>query len=255
MSRPLKGRESSHQERWLLSYADFITLLFAFFVVLYAAAQVDNRKSIKVSAAIQGGFQELGVGFSPSPSAELAPDRPPSPQVAPPAEQQGTHTDLSAQPDPSSNIDFISLKQELQKAFDEEIRTQQLEMRFSHDGLVISLREVGFFNSGDDTLLPGAEKKVVHIAEILSTKHFAVRVEGHTDNVPVHPGRRFRSNWELSTSRATQVVSLLVERCGFGPEAVAVSGYAEYHPVASNETEEGRRANRRVDLVVVSHLR
>jgi len=124
-------------------------------------------------------------------------------------------------------------------------------IRVTPEGLVVSLREVGFFNSGDATLLSDGEGTLTRIAGILNAKGFQIRVEGHTDNVPIHTGR-FRSNWELSVARATEVVSLLIEQHGFDPKQISAAGFSEYHPIASNTTEDGRKTNRRVDLVIVA---
>jgi chemotaxis protein MotB len=124
-------------------------------------------------------------------------------------------------------------------------------MHVTPEGLVVSLREVGFFASGNAELLQEGQAPLGRIAHILNAKGFQIRVEGHTDNVPIHTPR-FKSNWELSTARATEVVALLVERYGFDPMQVSAAGYSQYRPVASNDTEEGRKTNRRVDLIVVS---
>ncbi|HVZ61449.1 MAG TPA: OmpA family protein, partial [Terriglobales bacterium] len=123
--------------------------------------------------------------------------------------------------------------------------------RITGETLIISLAELGFFNSGEATLLPEGVASLGRIARILNSKGFEIRVEGHTDNVPIHTAR-FRSNWELSTARATEVVSLLVEQYDFDPRKISAAGYSEFHPVASNDKPEGRRQNRRVDVVVVS---
>jgi chemotaxis protein MotB len=247
MSRRKKAHAHANHERWLVSYADFITLLFAFFVVLYASAQVDNKKIAQVSAAIEGGFQQLGA-FSGSGTVLL-----PSP------EQKG------GTPPPPSNVvdlahasqgagyspDVTQLKKQLEEALGEEIKKHEIEMRVTPEGLVVSLREVGFFNSGDATLLVDGQNTLTRIAGVLNAKGFHIRVEGHTDNMPIHTPR-FRSNWELSTARATEVVSLLIEQHGFDPSQISAAGYSQYRPIASNDTEEGRQSNRRVDLVVVA---
>jgi chemotaxis protein MotB len=119
------------------------------------------------------------------------------------------------------------------------------------DGLVVSLREVGMFNSGEARLLPGAEPVLAHIGKMLADRGFDFRVEGHTVDKPIHHNP-FRSNWELSTARATEVVSVLVSKYHFDPVKISVAGYAEYRPIASNDTEEGRRKNRRIDLVILA---
>jgi chemotaxis protein MotB len=256
MSRRKKKHEHVNHERWLVSYADFITLLFAFFVVMYSSAQVDNKKVAQVSAAIEGAFQELGVftgtgsggggrQASASPASQPAPQQIPQLQLL--ADRLG-----KAGVAGGSGPDVNKLRHDLEEALGEEIKKHEIQMRVTPEGLVVSLSEVGFFASGDATLLPGGQSTLTRIAGVLNEKGFQIRVEGHTDNQPIHTSR-FKSNWELSTARATEVVSLLIEQHSFDPHQISAAGYSEYRPIASNDTEEGRRANRRVDLVVVAH--
>ena len=123
-------------------------------------------------------------------------------------------------------------------------------MRVTPEGLVVSMREVGFFNSGEAELLENGHATLTRIATILGGRGFEIRVEGHTDNVPVH-NSRFKSNWELSTARATVVVALLVERHGFDPSLVSAAGYSEYHPVQANNTAARTGGQSQSRLVVV----
>jgi chemotaxis protein MotB len=116
---------------------------------------------------------------------------------------------------------------------------------------VISLKELGFFDSGQAALLPGAASKIERIAKVVSRPGLELRVEGHSDDQPIH-NSQFRSNWELSAARAMAVLLLLVNDAGYDPRKISASGYGQYRPVADNLTPEGRRMNRRVDLVVVS---
>jgi chemotaxis protein MotB len=124
-------------------------------------------------------------------------------------------------------------------------------MRVTPEGFVISLRDLGFFNSGQAVLLPGADEKIERIAKVLLQHGLDLRVEGHSDNQPIHTGQ-FRSNWELSTARAMAVLLLLVDKGGMDPTKMSVAGYGEFRPIADNFTPEGRQMNRRVDLVVVA---
>jgi chemotaxis protein MotB len=254
MSRRARKHGHVSHERWLVSYADFITLLFAFFVVLYASSQVDNKKVARVSAAIQGAVQELGVfsGNAPGPVVRE--------ESAPPA--QSLSDELPKMTQAASSIhgngpgsgygpDVNKLKHDLEDALGEQIKKHEIEMRVTPEGLVVSLREIGFFNSGDAVLLSDGQATLTRIARVLNEKGFQIRVEGHTDNKPIHTGQ-FKSNWELSTARATEVVSLLVEKHGFDPRMISAAGYSQYRPLASNDTEDGRRTNRRVDLVIVA---
>jgi len=239
MSR--RRRTDDHRvshERWLISYADFITLLFAFFVVLYASTNIDHKKIQAIAAAIQNAFRSLGVFSGPIPPGAL----------------EGMDTKLAKDPPKLPNgggVNIEELRVELEKVLGQQLLKHEVDMRMEPDGLVVSLREVGFFKSGDTLLLPGAKQTLGRIAEVLAARGYEMRVEGHTDNVPIRSSR-FKSNWELSTARATEVVAFLIDQYNFDPKHVAVAGYSEYRPVASNRNEEGRRMNRRVDLVVVS---
>lgn len=256
MSRRNKKQAHANHERWLVSYADFITLLFAFFVVLYSTSQMDKKKLVRVSAAIQGAFQQLGVfaGSTQGSTVRI--------EAAPAGLGQVNSLD-SGLTTPSlhntgagaggGGVDLAKLKKDLEEALGDQIQRHEIDMRVTPEGLVVSLSEVGFFNSGEAELLEDGQSTLARIAKILNDKGFQVRVEGHTDNMPIH-NAQFRSNWELSTARATQVVALLVEQHGFDPQQISAAGYSQYRPIASNETVEGRKTNRRVDLVVVSHV-
>lgn len=156
--------------------------------------------------------------------------------------------------DPASDADLSLLQSELQEALQKEIAAHAVALHRETDGLVISLREFGFFDSASVTIKPGALPALDRIASILALRVCRLRIEGHTDNVPIHTSQ-ITSNWELSTARATELVRLLIQRYRFPPERLSAAGYAEYHPIASNSTPQGRAQNRRVDLVVLSeHL-
>jgi chemotaxis protein MotB len=254
MSRRYKKRGHVNHERWLVSYADFITLLFAFFVVLYSTSQMDKKKLVQVSQAIHGAFQQLGAFTG---SAYGSDERV---EAAPPGLAKINNLDSGVTTDDVHNtgtgygangVDINELRRDLEEALGDEIKKHHIEMHLTPEGLVVSLREVGFFNSGEAEMLEDGQAALARIARILIDKGFQLRVEGHTDNVPIH-NSRFKSNWELSTARATQVVALLVERYGFDPKSISAAGYSEYRPVADNGTEEGRKKNRRVDIVVAS---
>jgi len=242
--RSLPVEEHVSHDRWIISYADFITLLFAFFVVLFSSAYRDNQAIIKLSHAIHNGFQSLGafsggadknaVGYAPQPDH--------------PAPPQGNETS-STQTPPASPVDLVQLRRQLEAAMGTELKNHEVDMRVTPEGFVISLRELGFFNSGQAALLPGAGEKIERIAKILTQHGLDLRVEGHSDVQPIH-NAQFRSNWELSTARAMSVLMLLVND-GFDPTKISVAGYGQYRPVADDSTADGRRMNRRVDLVVV----
>jgi chemotaxis protein MotB len=258
MSRRKRPRPHSNHERWLVSYADFITLLFAFFVVLYASSQVDQKKVGKLALAIQVAFQEMGV--FPSSSTQVPIDiNDPMPfstvQAIENVERSAELGRVASAPTDSlaaasEQTDLATLRSELEQALHGEIALRQVSLRRESDGLVISLREFGFFDSGSATIKPGARPALDRIASILAIRTCKLRIEGHTDNVPIHTAH-MASNWELSTARATELIRILIQDHRFAPERLSAAGYAEYHPVASNVTVQGRAQNRRVDIVIL----
>jgi chemotaxis protein MotB len=250
-----RRRELAHSnhDRWLVSYADFITLLFAFFVVLYASSQVDKRKAGKLAVAIQSAFQDLG-GFSAS-AAQISPNanKPVSFNML--QGMQNAQSNSALQPAPEaanegSDPDLSMLQTQLQETLGREIAMDEIALHETPEGIVISMREFGFFESGSGTLKASALPILDRIASLLAVRTYKMRIEGHTDNVPIHTAQ-FSSNWELSTTRATDVVRLLMLRYRLDPGRLAAAGYAQYHPLSSNDTAQGRALNRRVDIVVL----
>jgi chemotaxis protein MotB len=250
MSRRRHVEEHVNHERWLVSYADFITLLFAFFVVLFASSYRDNQALKRLSQAIHVGFQKMGA-FSggQSTSGVAYPNmKADTSQYTPPLDGKQSK---SGAPTAASPLDIALLQKQLEAAIGQELKNHEVDMRMTPEGFVISLKDLGFFNSGQADLLPGAAGKIQRIAKVLSLHGLDLRVEGHSDNQPIHTDE-FRSNWELSTARAMAVLMLLVDDSGFDPTKISVAGYGQYRPIADNATPEGRRLNRRVDLVVVA---
>ncbi len=235
MARKKKHPEHVNHERWLVSYADFITLLFAFFVVMFAVSQVDSKK---VGRFTESFSKAVGVDIFPQPGKGIMPgvsdavpglDADPAKTSALPAELDGLQASLtktSEGEEPSSAVQVVA-------------RRNELVLRLN-DGLL--------FESGNDAIRESAVKVLLRIAAELKKRPVDVRVEGHTDNRPIHTAR-FRSNWDLSTSRATAVVALLAAE-GLTARRLSAAGYGEFHPLGENASEEGRRKNRRVDLIV-----
>jgi len=233
----------------MVSYADFMTLLFALFVVLFASSHHDKMAIQRVSSAFRNGFQEMGSFSSGNPLPNnLQPD---TTRVGGTLGPTGNGEKGMGGAPGEVRIDVGELQGKLNKALGKEIEHQEVEMRMTPEGFVISLHELGFFDSGQAQLLPGAADKIKRIAAVLMQYGLDMRVEGHSDNVPIH-NDVFNSNWELSTARATAVAMMLLNESGFDPKRMSIAGYAEYHPSATNDTAEGRRANRRVDIVVLS---
>lgn len=259
MRRRKRPRAHSNHERWLVSYADFITLLFAFFVVLYASSQVDQKKVGKLALAIQTAFQELGV--FPASTTQIPLDMSdPMPfstvQAIQNVKRNSELGRIASAPDnslaaASEDTDISTLQAELRQALRKEIALHEVVLHRDTDGLVVSLREFGFFDSGAATIKPEGLAALDRIASILAIRTYKLRIEGHTDNIPIHTAK-MASNWELSTARATELVRVLIIGHRFAPERLSAAGYAEYHPIATNLTPQGRAQNRRVDIVILS---
>ncbi len=224
------------QHRWLLSYADFVTLLFAVFVVLFAFAWKQKQPIQTLSSAVQRGFDTMGARSATDHTAIPA-----DPTPAPAQHRQATRATTQNQ----------QLYDQLHTILGNSIDRREIVMQETPAGLIISLRELGFFASGDAKLLPGAASKIAAAAEVLKQKGFEIRVEGHSDDQPIHSAL-YQSNWELSIARAMSVLRLLVEEAGFPEDRISAAGYGPFRPVASNGTPEGRQQNRRVDMVVIS---
>jgi chemotaxis protein MotB len=235
-------------DRWLVSYADFITLLFAFFVVLFASAKADQKKQVEVSQAIDAAFKSLGIfpDATRTPAKNLSPAGGTDQAVIPMNIVMGEDVLSPAR----VKDDLESLRRELEQKLSNQVAQHTVSIQMGRDGLVISLREAGFFDSGSATPLPETLGTLRQIALSLGRTPYDLRVEGHTDNVPIHTVN-FDSNWELSSARATRIARTFLDLHAILPDRLSAAGYAEFHPVASNATAEGRATNRRVDLVVL----
>jgi chemotaxis protein MotB len=233
--------------------------LFAFFVVLYSSAQVDKRKAGRLALAIQVAFQELGVFQTSNTKVPINDDEEIPFEKAQIVENINKDTDLKSIVNPmkgvlSSTTESQSLQEAqeaIQKALNPEIQRREVAMSMHREGLVVSLREMGFFDSGSPSIRPDALDAISRLAGVLKQRPENLRIEGHTDNVPIHTAR-FATNWELSTTRATELIQLLITKYGIPPNHLSAAGYGEFHPVAANSTPEGRAQNRRLDVVILA---
>jgi chemotaxis protein MotB len=214
----------------LLSYADFITLLFALFATLYASSTVDANKLATVAQGLQRAF-DLPTERRPGISA--AQDG-----VLPAARGLVGHGELDA-------------RTQILIELSEDLKSGRLELSEDARGLVLSIPEASAFPTATADLSPVAQAAVARLAAVLTRLPNAVRVEGHTDDVPIHTAR-FTSNWELSTARAIRVVELLIEQGRLAPDRLSAAGYGEYHPRVANESAAARAQNRRVDVIILS---
>jgi len=248
MTPPRSHRSKVSQERWLVSYADFITLLFGFFVVLYAFAKADQKKQVQVVQSIDTAFQSLGI----FPNALRHPSNGRS--AASGVEQPAIPMNIVMGEDVLSpakvSEDLEHIRRELQQTLSNQVAQHTVSIHMGRDGLVISLREAGFFDSGSALPRPETIATLKKVATSLSRTPYDLRIEGHTDNIPIHTAE-FDSNWELSSARATRIARLFLSSHTVPAERISAAGYAEFHPVASNTSADGRAQNRRVDLVVL----
>jgi chemotaxis protein MotB len=258
MSRRRKPVEHVNHERWLVSYADFITLLFAFFVVLYSSAQVDKRKVGKLALAIQVAFQEMGVFDTSNTQIPLSDSQSVPFSKVQVVESLEQTTDLARFVQPmkgmlvaAAHTPMKDIQADLEKALAPEIQKRVVEVKARKEGLIISLREIGFYSSGSAELRASSRDALDRLAAILAPRTESLRIEGHTDDVPIH-SQRFQSNWELSTTRASELIRVFLLRYHMDPARLSAAGYAEFHPVSPNDSPEGRARNRRVDIVVLN---
>lgn len=227
MRRLQSSRAQGHgsRDRWLVSYTDFITLLFAFFATLYATSSLDARKLQSIARGMQVAFDDpsarQGQGVLPEHEALVPRD----------ASTAGVEAALGH--------DFAA-----------ELASQQLELIVDRRGVTLSIPESGAFAVGRDELSDTAQQLVARIAATLAPFPNPVRVEGHTDDVPIH-NLRFASNWDLSAARASRVVEFLIGR-GFAAARLSATGYAEFHPRLPNASDAARASNRRIDLVILN---
>jgi chemotaxis protein MotB len=305
----MKGGEpekAPNHERWVISYADFVTLLLATFVVMYAVSTINSSKFQQMAESFSTAFvgrtprpQETGFAaaqfgpFTAMPNPVHVPiitrekqikDLPPAlrqeetsgePNQTPgtfqpkdPLSGQAQQTQAAEQAvqqqDPDTPAGQLRQKveqrvksldaayEQLTKALAALIGTGQVHVSLESLGVVIDINEVLLFNSGKAELLPNATALVDQIATILADLHYQIQVNGFTDNVPIH-NPQFDSNWDLSATRAISVVKRFVA-AGIDPTLLVGAGFGEYHPIAANETPEGKASNRRVSIVVVSPI-
>ena len=223
-----------NHDRWLISYADFLTLLLALFVVLFASSQLDKKKALQVSYAVtealeQGAALEQGG--------------------APHGKQQPSSGVI---PEPKAAVPELTASQNyLRQVLAEDIRTGKVDVHLDARGLVISLRQAAYFPSGGDEIASSGLDSLEKISRTIRDLPNPVQLEGHTDSAPIH-NLRFRSNWDLSAARSIAMLHLFEDKYGIPGTRLAVAGYAETKPVDSNDSVEGRAHNRRVDIVILN---
>ena len=251
MARRQKYEEHENLDRWLVSYADFITLLFAFFVVMYSVSQVNEGKYRVMSDSLVNAFKATPTSASPI-APVLRIDA--SNVVQSPTLKQ---TIFVRKPDPAQDANQKKQKEkmkgvaeEILKAMEPLVKEGHVKVSQSVHGIAIEINASVLFASGQAALEPGSTKALRAVGGVLAKVPNDIQVEGFTDNTPINTAA-FPSNWELSTARASSVVRLLAESGAPTARLVAV-GYGEFRPVDTNSTPEGRARNRRVTVMILS---
>jgi chemotaxis protein MotB len=252
---------AENHERWLVSYADFITLLFAFFVVMFATSQADKSKQKEMSEAVKEALENRSVasqiagflGRSSDDQRVHLPDAKRYPGAKDPPEnatKEPTQDNTAAQAAVQELVPSLTF---LSANLKSEIDEGKLDVLLEPRGLVVSLREAAFFPAASDQIEEDALPILEQVATAIRQLPNPVRFEGHTDSKPIR-SRRFRSNWELATARGIAMMEILTGEFGVERERCAVSGFADTMPIADNETPEGRARNRRVDIIILNQF-
>jgi len=252
----LDQRQSDNHERWLVSYADFITLLFAFFVVMYALSSVNEGKYRVLSESLIGAFGSKGMQ-RPAPPVQplqLPLQRPLPPRQAPlrqlPLELPPRPVIKRADPQGAQREQMRSIAQDILKVLESLVRDGQVKVTQSNRGISLEINASVLFASGQAQLRAESGRTLQQVARVLTATRHSIEVEGYTDDEPISTSQ-FPSNWELSAARASSVVRLFVEN-GVAGERLSAVGYGPNRPVTSNDTAAGRARNRRVTVMILA---
>jgi chemotaxis protein MotB len=250
--RRRKPAEHENHERWLVSYADFITLLFAFFVVMFASSQTDKSKAKQISEAVEKALANgKSVGVPPAVAKILGGTIDDKGQGNAQMKGPGGAQRAAKDAPPPDVVELEPSLKSLTKELEEEIKAGKVEVNLEPRGLVVSLKQAAFFPSGTDSIDPSTYPIIAKLAGALSQVSNPLQVEGHTDSVPMHSAR-FRSNWELSAARSIAMMEVLATRFSIDRQRMIIVGFADTSPEASNDTPEGRATNRRVNIVILN---
>lgn len=243
MARRKKHEEHENLERWLVSYADFITLMFAFFVVMYSLSSVNEGKYKVLSESLVRAFQNPTELIKRHPEL-AAGQKVPNPQVA-----------VIRKPVPDAKKveqekKMKGIAKDVLKVLEPLVREGHVKVTQSERGIAIEINASILFSSGEARLAAPSISALTAVAQVLAEVENPIQVEGYTDNVPIKTPL-YPSNWELSSARASSVVRLFIDN-GVTPDRLVAVGYGENHPVDTNETPEGRASNRRVTVMILS---
>ena len=260
--------DHSNHERWLISYADFITLLFAFFVVMYSLSSVNEGKYRVLSDSLVSAFRSININESgrqiviPPTVPPAALPRPPMPirlQQPDPEVRRAAEAEAQREAEARREIEqqrenqvrqVRDMADEIRRVLEPLTRSGQVSVTQGAHGITVEINASVLFALGEAALDTSADAPLRAVANVLAGAEFPIKVEGHTDNAPINTFR-FPSNWELSSARASSVVRLFVE-AGVQPGRLTAAGYSDQRPITDNDTDEGRARNRRVTILIES---
>ncbi|MFL0195632.1 flagellar motor protein MotB [Clostridium sp. WILCCON 0269] len=232
-----KKHTEENSERWLLTYSDLITLLMIFFIVMYSMSNVNISKYKQLSESLKiamgGGKSVIGSDDTSSIKETINPE-----------DIQQTDTD-------DQEKKLADLKAEVDKYLQSSGMSGSVSTNIDERGLIVSMNDTLLFDTGSANIKPAFQQKLVQIGKILNQLGNYMRVEGHTDNVPIS-NEQYSSNWKLSCDRASNVTEFLIGSAGIEPQKLSAIGYGEYRPIADNSTDGGKAKNRRVDIVILN---
>lgn len=235
--KPKKGAPA-----WMASFADLQQLLLVFFILLFSMSSVDENKFISAMASIQKALNTSGLGLTDK-GMEPVTDLIDIEKLTSMAELKNTQVSkelIEAQ-------EFLDNTELNGKALSEYVSASKNE-----EGVILTIKDIMLFDSGSADIRTSSEELINKLKPLLTSKGRDVRIEGHTDNVPLRATSKYSDNWELSTARATRVASFIIDNNIMEPGRISVAGYSEYKPVAKNDTPENKSKNRRVDIVLMS---
>ncbi|MCI1944893.1 OmpA/MotB family protein [Clostridium luticellarii] len=222
--------------RWMLTYSDLITLLMIFFIVMYSMSQVDQTKykqlSESLSIAMGGGKTIIGEDNNSSIKNDVT-----------------QMDELDSSQDEEKKLE--ELKKKVDKYLQENGMSKNVSTSIDERGLVISMNDTLLFDTGKADIRPEFQQELTEMGKILNQLGNYIRIEGHTDNVPIS-NDEYSSNWKLSCDRASNVTEFLIMKSGIQPQKLSAIGYGEYRPIADNSSEAGKAKNRRVDIIILN---
>jgi chemotaxis protein MotB len=252
-----KHPEHVNLERWLVSYADFITLLFAFFVIMYAISQADIVKFRKVSASIRAAFQgagnagmvDVGATGGGDTANQLETEEVPGGRAL---NMPAGKTHTAADPDP----ELQELREQLEETITLELGvsdvSEKLQMQYDSRGMIIRIATKGFFEEGEAVVRPELRPILDRMAKVLLKAKRLIRVEGHSDLSEIKT-KSFSSDWELSAARAAWVTQYWVEKFNLDPKRLGAAGYSHYRPLDQGRGEWAKAKNRRVEIIILNN--